>query len=819
MRRQMEIGVVRLIDIDDEMQQSYLDYAMSVIVARALPDARDGLKPVHRRILHAMHAMGIRPDSSFKKSARIVGEVLGKYHPHGDMAVYDAMARMAQDFSMRYPLIEGQGNFGSVDGDSPAAMRYTEARMSRLAMEMLVDIGKDTVNFVDNFDGSLQEPTVLPAGVPNLLINGATGIAVGMATSVPPHNISEVCDALIHMLENWSRLESISLDNLMKFIQGPDFPTGGIILHDKGKGEGLSAAYSTGRGKITVQARAHTEEMGRGRSRIIVTELPYQTNKSNLIERIADLVRAGRLEGLSDLRDETDRQGMRIVLELLKTAEPEKVLVELFRRTPMQTTFSVIMLALVDGEPRLLGLKQALRVYLEHRLEVTQRQCEYDLARAREREHILIGLRIAMKNLDDVIQMIRSSKDADQARTRLQRRLELSETQANAILDMPLRRLSSLERKNIDQEYKNVRARIKELEGLLRSKKKMRGQIAEELKQIKIQFGDRRRTQIVETTKVKRGQAVLTATDLAPLKQTWVVITRDGLIRRTPSARLPRLSGRAAPHLIIGANVRDTLYLFDAHGMASAVAVHTLPECDNQKDGAPIAGATPFDPEVTLVGGIALPLPRMNTSKVEGYLVFGTTRGMIKKTSLQALPGPSAATFQVIKVAEPDTLGWVRLTSGDDDICLVTSSGMTICFPETDVRPMGLVASGVFGIRLDDENVNVVSMNVAIPNQDLLLLTQDGQAKRSMLSKFPRQGRHGKGVLAWKSGEAVYLVGAAVGQSNDRVIAHMTKGAARSLRFSDVPKRARTSTGKQIFEVGETNRVIHLTPVIGRPVF
>jgi len=418
----MEVGLVRQIDINTEMQQSYLDYAMSVIVARALPDARDGLKPVHRRILHAMRTMGIRSDSGFKKSARIVGEVLGKYHPHGDMAVYDAMVRMAQDFSMRYQIVEGQGNFGSVDGDPPAAMRYTEARMSSLAMEILNDIGKNTVDFVDNFDGSLQEPTVLPSAVPNMLVNGATGIAVGMATSIPPHNMREVCDALTFLLKNWTRKEKISLDDLMKFVKGPDFPTGGIIVQRKQEdGDALKTAYGSGRGKITLQAKVHLEEMGRGRSRIIVTELPFQTNKSSLIERIADLARSGVLEGLADLRDESDRQGMRIVIELSKTADPEKVLADLYRRTPMQATFSIIMLALVDGEPRLLSLKQALRVYLEHRIEVVQRRTRFDLDHAKKRAHILEGLQVALKNLDDVIQLIRNSKDTDQARGRLMR--------------------------------------------------------------------------------------------------------------------------------------------------------------------------------------------------------------------------------------------------------------------------------------------------------------------------------------------------------------------------------------------------------------
>ncbi|MCK4741290.1 MAG: DNA topoisomerase 4 subunit A, partial [Anaerolineales bacterium] len=492
----MEVGLVKQIDINEEMQQSYLDYAMSVIISRALPDARDGFKPVHRRILHAMNAMGLRPDSPHRKSARIVGEVLGKFHPHGDMAVYEAMARMAQSFSMRYPLIQGQGNFGSVDGDPPAAMRYTEARLMPLAAEIMADLGKDTVAFVDNFDGSLREPTVLPAMAPNMLVNGATGIAVGMSTSIPPHNMGEVCNALTYMLENWSKLDDISIKDLINFIPGPDFPTGGIIVRKSGEVDPLASAYGSGRGKLTLQARVHVEDMGRGRSRLIVTELPYQVNKANLIERIADLARGGGLDGLADLRDESDRDGMRIVLELTKTGVPEKILAELHRRTPMQTTFSVIMLALVDGEPRMLSLKQALRVFLDHRLEVVKRRSEYDLARAKEREHLLVGLRIALKNLDDVIKMIRTSRDPDQASQRLQQRLKLSDVQAQAILNMPLRRLSNLERKNIEKEYKEILGQIKTLESLLRAPKKMRNLITQELLEIKNTFSDRRRTMI-----------------------------------------------------------------------------------------------------------------------------------------------------------------------------------------------------------------------------------------------------------------------------------------------------------------------------------
>jgi DNA gyrase subunit A len=818
----MEVGQVRRIDIDNEMQQAYLDYAMSVIVSRALPDARDGLKPVHRRILYAMHDMGIRPDSEFKKSARIVGEVLGKYHPHGDMAVYDAMARMAQDFSMRFPLAEGQGNFGSIDGDAPAAMRYTEARLTPLAMEMLGDIDKDTVDFVSNFDGSLREPTGLPSAIPNLIVNGATGIAVGMATSVPPHNMGEVCDALVYMLENWTRLEKISVDDLMAFVQGPDFPTGGIIVRGKGESEGLAAAYGTGRGRISVQAKAHIEDMGRGRSRLIVTELPYQVNKSSLIERIAELARKGSLEGLADLRDESDRQGMRIVIELTKAAEPEKVLAALYRRTPMQSTFSVIMLALVDGEPRLLTLKQALRFYLEHRLEVVRRRSEFDLRRARERAHVLQGLRIALEHLDEVVHLIRSAKDVDQARERLRRRFRLSAIQADAILDMPLRRLASLERKKIEIEYKEKLAQIKELEGLLASEKRQRAAIAEEVAQIKSRYGDRRRTQIVQLGKGKKSQQVLTASDLAeltPVKETWVVVTPDGLICRTPTARLPRLSGKGAPSLVIGASGRDTLYMFEPHGNAAAVAVHTLPECDDPSQGSPVAGATALTPGSEVVAGIALPPERIGESAAGAYLVFATRLGMVKKTGVEALPGPSARTFSVINVGEGDALGWVRLTAGQDDLVLVSNNGMAIQFSEADVRPMGPAAAGVQGMRLEGEGAGLVGMEVARQNADLLVVTSDGRGKRIPLKEFPRQGRYGKGVIVFRSGEETQLAGAALGQAEDRAVVRLARSPARAIRLGDAPRRSRAASGKVLFEVKENDRVIAVHPALPRPEF
>ncbi len=804
----MEVGLVRQIDIDVEMQQSYLDYAMSVIVARALPDARDGLKPVHRRILYAMHAMGIRPTLEHKKSARIVGEVLGKYHPHGDMAVYEAMARMAQEFSMRYPLIDGQGNFGSVDGDPPAAMRYTEARLAPLAMDMLLAIDKETVDFSDNFDGTLFEPVVLPTSVPNLLVNGSTGIAVGMATSIPPHNMTEVCNALAFMLENWSRLERVTVEDLMQFIQGPDFPTGGIIVHQQGDGEGLTAAYATGRGRIVVQAKAHVEDMGRGRARIIVTELPYLTNKSSLIERIAELARSGDLEGLSDLRDESDRQGLRIVLELAKTAQPEKVLAELYRRTPMQTTFGVNMLALVEGEPRLLSLKQALRVYLEHRLEVIRRRSAFELAQARQHAHILQGYRVALEHLDEVIKLIRAAPDAEQARQRLIRRFKFSDTQARAILDLPLKRISALERKKIEEDHRATLARIRELEALLASDKRQRAAILDELNDLKSRFSDRRLTQIYQTKRGRRGRQPLTADDLAPAKDTWVVVTTDGLISRTPTARQPRLAGRSTPALLLGATARDTLYLFDRRGQGCALAVHTLPECDDPKDGNAVAGATPFGPGADIVSGVVLPADR--ASSTQTCLLLATRAGMLKKTALEALPGHSARTFTAINLGAKDELGWARLTGGQDNLLLLSRSGAGIRFSEEEIRPTGLGAGGVLGIRLEAGDA-VAGIDAVPGKSDVLLVTERGQVKRVDVGQFPLQRRNGKGVRAWKLESKDALAAGGIGTADDRAVIHLQKSPDRSIAFSDAPRRTRAGRGKQLIEVRENDRVLSLT--------
>jgi DNA gyrase subunit A len=813
----MEVGLVRSIDIDQTMQQAYLDYAMSVIVARALPDARDGLKPVHRRILYAMFDMGLRPDTAYKKSARIVGEVLGKYHPHGDMAVYESMARMAQDFSMRCLLVEGQGNFGSVDGDPPAAMRYTEARLTAPAMELLADIRKNTVDFSDNFDGSLQEPDVLPSAFPNLLVNGATGIAVGMSTNIPPHNLGEVIAALVYMLENWDRLDDVDIETLMKFIQGPDFPTGGLIVQDTHEDD-LATAYGTGRGRVTVQARCHIEEITRGRSRIIVTELPYMTNKSSLIERIAELARESHLEGISDLRDESDRHGLRIVIELTRTAEPEKVLQDLYKSTPMRSTFGIIMLALVEGEPRMLSLKQALRVYLDHRLTVIKRRAEFELERARSRLHILEGLRIALKHLDEIIALIRKSPDADIARERLMKRYRLTEIQAQAILDMQLRRLAALERQKIEEEYRELLAQIKHLEGLIHSPLKMRQVVAAELKQVKEQYADRRRTQITRLgAGAKSVLPVLTATDLLPEQVVWVSATSDGLVSRTLDEKPPRISGTAAPRFLLQVNTRDTLFLVSDKGEAAGIPVQTLPEAATPQDGAPVHKVSALAEGDQLAALFTLP-PK--EERLEGWYVFtATQQAMLKKTALEELPGPTGHSFTLVKVNEEDKLGWVRLTDGKAEILLVTADGMAIRFHEDEVRPMGLVAAGVGGIKLGARDL-VIGMELIPRKGEILLVASDGKAKRVAASQFPRQGRYGQGVIAWKLPRTACLVGVAAGKANTRLTLLLDKLAPKAIRLDEAPLQARTAAGKVIVELKPGYQVLGVSTAwaVPRPV-
>ena len=785
----MELGLVKKIDIDQEMQQAYLDYAMSTIVARALPDARDGLKPVHRRILYAMYDMGIRADSTYKKSARIVGEVLGKYHPHGDSAVYEAMARMAQDFSMRTILVDGQGNFGSIDGDPPAAMRYTEARLAPPALDILTDIGKDTVDFVPNFDDTLTEPTVLPAAIPNLLVNGSTGIAVGMSTSIPPHNLGEVVDALVYMLDKWEKLDDISVGQLMNFVQGPDFPTGGIILQQKGE-EGLEAAYGSGRGRVSIQAKVHVEEMERSKSRLIVTELPYMVNKSSLIERIASLARDGVVEGLTDLRDESDRHGMRIVIELTKNVEPQKVLAELYKRTPMQSTFSIILLALVDGEPRMLSLKQALRVYVEHRLTVIRRRAEYDLDKAKQRAHILEGYLVALKNLDEVIKLIRAAADVQTARQKLMKKYKLTEIQANAILEMQLRRLAALERKKIETEYREIKQDIKMLEALLKSPKKMRNVVADELIEVKADYGDRRRTQIVSVTKGKTAKP-LTTRDLLPEQIVWIGVTAVGLASRTSDDKSPRPSGNEAPRWLVKASTTDTLFMVAESGKAAAVAVHTLPQADKLGDGTSWHKVSPLRESDKLAAVFTLP-SRRSTLPEETYAFTVTRGGMVKKSLVSELPGPSAQTFTLAKVNDGDALLCALLTDGTKEIVMAVSSGYGIRFKEDDVRPMGLVAAGVNGVKLGigDE---VTGAEVVPDKGEIFVLTSDGKAKRIPSSDIPTQGRYGRGVIFWNLAMGVKLAGLAIGKPNNVATIHLLKAAPKSTRLDAAPVRKRAA--------------------------
>jgi len=803
----MDIGLVRPIDIEDEMQKAYLDYAMSVIVSRALPDARDGLKPVHRRILYAMHDMNMGPDATYKKSARIVGEVLGKYHPHGDMAVYESMARMAQDFSMRYPLVDGQGNYGSIDGDSPAAMRYTEARMASPASLMLEDLEKDTVAFRDNFDGTLQEPSVLPSSFPNLLVNGVTGIAVGMSTSIPPHNLGEVVNALDYMLQNWKSIDKITVEELTEFIKGPDFPTGGVIIEDQRR-SGLKSAYGAGRGKVRVRAKAIVEEMSRGRHRIVITEIPYMTKKVTVLERIAKLVRDEDLEGIADLRDESDRQGMRIVIELTKSAQPEEVLEALFKRTTLENTFSIIMLALVDDEPKLLSLKAALQVYIDHRLNIVKLRSQHDLKRAKAREHVLEGISIALDNLDAVIDTIRKSRSAQTARNNLMREFSLTEIQAQAILDMPLRRLAGLERKKIEDEYKGVKKQIKDLSGLIKSPKKMREVVAHSLQEIKEKYADARRTQIAM---VEGGvdAAPMQLTQLTPSENVWVMINRDGLVSRTPGDDPPRPSGWDVPKWMVRVNTRDTLYLVSENGESAAIPVHTVPEVEKPSQGTHFSKLTPFKEDVWL--GSVFGVPPKEDRDESWHVVTITEQSMLKKSEISELPGPSAQLFTLVKVNDDDRLVSIRLSDGKKDIFLATSQGMAIRFSEEDVRPMGLVAAGVNGMKLDKED-RIVGMEMLPKKGELFFLTASGRAKRVKQEDFPIQGRYGKGVIAWKLPEEDSLAGMTAGKGTMRVTVHLKEFAPRSTRLDDAPLQTRVAQkGKEVVEMREEDRVTLLT--------
>jgi DNA gyrase subunit A len=799
---------VQKINIEQEMRDAFLDYAMSVIVARALPDARDGLKPVHRRILYAMYDMGLRADTPFKKSARVVGEVLGKYHPHGDGAVYEAMVRMAQDFALRYLLVSGQGNYGSIDGDGPAAMRYTEARMGDIGEEMLVDIGKNTVDFIDNFDGSLQEPAVLPSSIPNLLINGATGIAVGMSTNIPPHNLGEVCDALVFMLDNWERLDDVTVSDLMRYIKGPDFPTGGLVYrHKDGASEDeddtLLAAYATGRGKVTMRAKCHIEDIGRGKSQIIVSELPYQINKTTLIERIASLVRDGRMEGLADLRDESDRQGLRLVIELQRGVEAGDVLAKLFKLTPLQETFSIIMLALVNNEPRVLSLKQSLKVYLDHRLEIVRRRSEYDLARARERAHILEGLLKALNKLNKVIETIRKSPDAEVARNNLMELLKITEIQAQAILDMQLRRLAALESQKILDEYNEKLELIAYLEGLLQSPAQMRLVIGEELRTIKAAYGDKRRTIIVDSTASSFNPADL----MMPEEHSWVLVSTSGKISRLHEDAPPKIgaSTKEPPRFVLEATTAQIIYLFTRDGRCATIPVQQLPEAQQEA-----AEGTPFYDLCGLSAGDEIAAVLSLPGNVEeGYLFMATENGDVKRIRMADLPGMTANVFVVMNVGEDNRLIMVMPTDGEREVLLTTNEAQAIRFREEEVRPTGLPAGGMRGIKLGSQRSKVVSANIVQENEYVFTITDDGVAKISKMDEYPLQGRAGGGVITMRLPKTSREVAAAtIGRLEDKVIVLTRKDKSKPLKFKDAKLVKRGATGGDVLVLLNMNDAV-----------
>ena len=798
------------ININAEMQQSYLDYAMSVIVSRALPDARDGLKPVQRRILYAMYDMGIRDNTPHKKSARIVGEVLGKYHPHGDSAVYDAMARMAQDFSERYLLVDGQGNFGSIDGDPPAAMRYTEARLSPISIELLRQLDLETVDFTDNFDGTLKEPSVLPSAIPNMLVNGASGIAVGMATNIPPHNLSEVVDALVMMLENWERIEDITVDDLMVHIKGPDFPTGGMIIQDDGS-ELISQIYGSGHGTVKMRAQTRLEEMSRGRMRIIVTELPYMVNKSSLIERIATIIREGGLEGITDLRDESDRQGMRIVFDLTKNADVETILTTLYKRTQMQSTFGINILALVDGSPHRLSLKQALRVFVEHRIEVIRRRSEFLLRKNEERLHILKALRIAIQHIDEIIRLIKKSQSVDDARQSLMSKYALDEIQANAILEMPLRRLASLERQKIEDEFKEVSKTIEELKALLKSQKKMRQVVIGELREVKEKYGDSRRTQIYTLGEGEKASDFLTVTDVMPLEHYWVEISEDGLLSRTENDKCNRLGGENAPWSLIRTNSHQTIFLVTTEGNSAAIASLSIPVQRDNNNAVPAHKVAPLHPNDILQTVFTVPIDTEDLP--ERYVITVTRQGMIKRSAVKDLPGVSVSDFVLCKVNPDDELFQVLISDGNQDVLIATASGMCIRFSETEVRSMGLVAAGVNAIKLK-EGDSIVGASLLSDKDEVALLTRLGLAKRVPASDFPVQGRYGQGVIGWKLGEKDQIAAMLVGKLTDKGITHFSKTASKVFTVTNAVSRKRAANGQSMYPLKAGDEVIGFTTMM-----
>ncbi|ADG04788.1 DNA gyrase subunit A [Kyrpidia tusciae] len=800
-------GKILPVDISEELRQSFLDYAMSVIVSRAIPDVRDGLKPVHRRILYQMHLLGMTPDKPYKKSAWVVGQVLAKFHPHGDAAVYDALVRLAQDFSTRYLLVDGHGNFGSVDGDGAAAMRYTEARLSKIALELLRDIQKETVDFGDNYDGSEKEPLVLPSRFPNILVNGSTGIAVGMATNIPPHNLGEVIDGVIHLIDH----PDAGVEELMQHIKGPDFPTGALIL---GR-EGILDAYRTGRGSIILRAATQIEEASGGKTRIVVTEIPYQVNKARLVEKIAELVREKRIDGITDLRDESDRRGMRIVIELRRDVKPRVVLNNLFKHTALQTSYGVIMLCLVDGRPRVLNLGEMLRYYLRHQEDVIRRRTTYDLKKAEARAHILEGLRIALDHIDAVIELIRGSKTVEEARTGLIEQFHLSEEQAQAILDMRLQRLTGLERQKIDEEYAELVEKIKELRAILADEKKILGVIREELLDIKAKYGDERRTRITA------GEGEIEDEDLIPMEEVAVTLSHDGYIKRQPMSlyKSQRRGGRGitamgtkeedfVEHLFITSSHHYLLF-FTNKGKVYRLKAYEVPELGRAAKGTPIVNLLNVDQGEK----ISAVVPIRSTDGGQ-YLIMATREGTIKKTPLDEFENIRRGGLVAISLRENDELIAVRMTDGSRELILGTRSGMAIRFPETDVRSMGRGAAGVKAVDLQGGDV-VIDMDVVDPDGDVLVVTNRGFGKRTPITEYRHQSRGGKGIrtlhVTARTGSVVSLK---MVRNDEDVMVITTTGIAIRMHVDEISVQGRNTQGVKLITLKEDEEVSTVAKVV-----
>jgi DNA gyrase subunit A len=792
--------------IEDEMKNSYLDYAMSVIIGRALPDVRDGLKPVHRRVLYAMNELGMASNKPYKKSARIVGEVLGKYHPHGDMAVYDSIVRMVQDFSHRYPLIDGQGNFGSIDGDEPAAMRYTEIRLHKFAEELLKDIDKQTVDFIPNFDETLKEPTVLPATLPNLLLNGSSGIAVGMATNIPPHNLGELVDGIILLIDN----PDATIEELIEVIPGPDLPTGGFIFGV----DGIKESYTTGRGKIILRANAKIEQLKGGRESIIITEIPYQVNKVNLIQRIAELVRTKKLEGISELRDESDRDGIRIVIELKRDENAYVILNQLYKHTQMQVTFGVIMLALVDNQPKILNLKELIELYLKHRQEVITRRTKYDLKLAEDRAHILEGLKIALSNLDNVIKTIRKSKSPKDAKESLILQFELTENQAQAILEMQLQRLTALEQDKINEEYLSLIKKIAELKSILASKKKVLDLIKKDLLKIKKEYADPRRTQIIKEAVEFKMEDLIAEEDMV------ITITHSGYIKRLPLSvyKMQQRGGVGVAGMVTKeedfvdqlyiASTHDYILFFTNKGRVYWLKVYDLPESGRISKGKAIVNLLKLGEDEKIAASI--PIREFNE---EDFLIMATRKGMVKKTQLMAYSHPRTGGIIALSLVGDDELIKVERTKGEDDIILSTRLGKAIRFSETQVRPMGRTACGVRGIKLKGDDY-VVGMEVARQDRTLLTVTANGYGKRTRFYEYRRQARGGMGVIDIKTiPRNGPVIGICEVKDTDEVVMITESGMVIRCPAQSISIIGRNTQGVRLIKLKEGDKVVDAAPI------